>query len=48
MMLDKIKKFFIGFFSIIWVSMIVSFLAGPGDIGGAEINGFLAFVLLHR
>lgn len=44
-MLNKLKTFFIGFFSILWVSMIASFLAGPKDIGGAEINDFLAFVL---
>lgn len=44
-MLKKIKTIFCKFFGILWVSLTCSLLASPHDIGGAEFNGILSFLL---
>lgn len=44
-MINKIKLFFMSFFSIMWVSAIAAVLFGPGDVGGADVNGFLVILL---
>ena len=44
-MLEKIKNCVWRFLGIVWVSCMCTFLAGPRDLGGAEINGFFAFLI---
>lgn len=44
-MFEKIKTFVCGFLGIVWVSCMCTFMAGPGDLGGAELNGFFAFLI---
>ena len=42
---NKLKSFFIGGFAVIWVTMIAFFFAGDRSDGGAELNGFISFLL---
>ena len=44
-MLKGIKEIFIGFCGFLWVTLVATLMANTRDIGGAEISGFLAFLL---
>lgn len=44
-MLRKLKNGFIGFFCVLWVSMVWLIATMEQSGGGAELNGILAFIL---